>query len=314
MYPVLQLIRWQNLLFLALLVGVMQQWVAVPVIGAYGFHDPLAWWQTLLLMSAVVLIAAGGYVINDYFDVKIDRINRPERLVVTQSVTKEQAMRLFQVTTLVGVLAGLGLSLSLRDWTMATVFVMVPGVLWFYSSSYKRQFLLGNIIIALCAAVVPVLIAMADVSALRLRYPVVMDYLPISRDLFAWLGGFAAFAGLTTLIRELIKDLQDQMGDRELECHTLPIVIGETWTRVVATVLILLLAAAIVVVYARFLPSAESASAARSFFLALFVPVLGELFLLWRSRIPSDYRDAQRLMKIIMLIGTLMSFFVRDFL
>ena len=124
-------------------------------------------------------------------------------------------------------LLGLLVAWFVRSWQIAMIFLIVPGLLWFYSSSYKRQFLLGNLIIAFASALPPFLVAQTNVAWLYRHYPDVMPYLTISRDLFLWTGGFALFAFLTTWIREIIKDLQDQNGDRELECHTLPIVWGE---------------------------------------------------------------------------------------
>ena len=85
---ILRLVRWSNLLFLAALVWVMEKWVATPVLDKAAFGEQLPWFITLLIMLAIVLIAAGGYVINDYFDVKIDRINRPESVIVTRTIRK----------------------------------------------------------------------------------------------------------------------------------------------------------------------------------------------------------------------------------
>ena len=310
--PILQLIRWQNLVMLCFLMYAMHNLVALSVLRTYGFGDPLPWWIQLMLTAAVVLIAAGGYVINDYFDIKIDRINRPERLIVSQSVSKDQAMRLFQVTTALGVGIGLAAAAVLREWSIATIFIIVPGMLWFYSSTYKRQLLIGNLIIAFAAAIVPIIIALANVSVLKARYGFVMDYLPVLHDIFVWLGGFALFAFLTTLVREIIKDLQDQMGDRELECHSLPIVIGETWTKVILTALIALILALIGLVHWRWLPYNVSWSSlsTQCVCFGLIIPLIATVIGLWRARIPSDYRVAQQLMKFCMLCGMLYSFVI----
>ena len=156
-----QLVRGGNLVFIAILLWAMEKWVAVPVLWQWRFEEQLPWWLLLLLILATVLVAAGGYVVNDYFDVKIDRINRPDKLIVTQSVSKDTAMWLSMGLSAAGVLCGLAVawvcrSWSLatifvlvpgllcvlaagwvcRSWSLATIFVLVPGLLWFYSSSY----------------------------------------------------------------------------------------------------------------------------------------------------------------------------------
>ena len=231
----LMLVRWQNLLMTAIVLFVMEKWVATPILRAAYFGEQLPWWLLMLLILATVFIAAGGYVINDYFDVKIDAINRPDRLIVTRGVTKPEAMRLFQVLTVVGIVCGLITAACLRSWVTAVIFVFVPGLLWFYSASYKRQLIIGNLIVAFVAALAPLLTAIANVAWLRHLYGDVngIDVLSLTtlpHDIYVWIGGFAAFAFLGTLIREVIKDMQDVMGDRELECHTLPVVLGEPAT------------------------------------------------------------------------------------
>ena len=89
---IMRLVRWSNLLFLAALIWLMEKWVVVPILDKAAFGEQLPWYLLLLIMLATVGIAAGGYVINDYFDVKIDRINRPDEVVVTRSVSKPAAM------------------------------------------------------------------------------------------------------------------------------------------------------------------------------------------------------------------------------
>lgn len=312
----LTLVRWQNLLMTAIVLFVMEKWVATPILRATYFGEQLPWWVLTLLIVATVLIAAGGYVINDYFDVKIDAINRPDRLIVTRSVNKQQAMRLFQVLTVAGILCGLAASWTVRSWVAAVIFVFVPGLLWFYSASYKRQLIIGNLIIALTAAVCPLMIAIANVAYLKLHYGDinginVLELTTLPHDIYLWIGGFAAFAFVGTLIREIIKDLQDQMGDRELECHTMPIVFGELPTKIIVTALVLLMAAAISWLAWGVIPSPLTT---RYALLGLLVPIACLLWMLWSARISSDYKAAQLVMKFILLMGVLFSFVVNQML
>ena len=93
--PYLQLLRVGNLAFLAILLYVMEKWVAVPLLHLEKFPEQMPWWVLMLLILSVVCVAAGGYVINDYFDVKIDRINRPDDMVVTRVISREAAMNWF---------------------------------------------------------------------------------------------------------------------------------------------------------------------------------------------------------------------------
>lgn len=317
----LMLVRWQNLLMTAIVLFVMEKCVATPILCAAYFGEQLPWWLLTLLMLATVLITAGGYVINDYFDVKIDQINRPDRLIVTRSVTKPEAMRLFQVLTAAGIVCGIVASICLRSWVTAVIFVFVPGLLWFYSASYKRQFLVGNLIIALAAALCPLLIAIANVAWLKHLYGDVngIDVLSLTtlpHDLYMWIGGFAAFAFWGTFIREIIKDMQDVTGDRELECHSLPVVLGEPATKGIVTALLLAMAGAIVWLawWVIPFPNGWNSLHARYVVLGLLVPIACELWLLWSARIPSDYRTAQSVMKFVLLMGVLYAFVINRLL
>ena len=305
--------RWSNLLFLAALVWLMEKWVAVPVLNKAAFGEQLPWYVLVLIMLATVLIAAGGYVINDYFDVKIDRINRPDEVVVTRSISKPAAMRLSIILSSIGVVMGVGVAILLRSMTIGILFVLIPGLLWFYSSSYKRLFMVGNLIIALLAALAPMMVALANVAVLQLRYEPILSYTTLPHDLYAWIGGFALFAFLLTWIREIIKDLQDQMGDRELECHSMPVVWGDTWTKIFVTALIVLTLAIIGHLWYHVLPFplGWTSLSTRFIVLGVVVPLIGVVGLLWAAKIPSDYKNCQQLVKFTMLLGMLYSICLR---
>lgn len=306
------LVRWQNVLMTAVVVYVMEKWVATPLLCVAYFGEQLPWYVLFLITFACCFIAAGGYVINDYFDVKIDAINRPDRLIVTRGISKKQAMLLFQILTATGILCGLAAACIVRSWVLAVIFVFVPGLLWFYSASYKRMLIIGNLTVAAVAALTPLVVAVANVSYLHLHYSNingidVLNLTTLPHDIYVWIGGFAAFAFLGTLIREIIKDMQDQMGDRELECHTMPVVWGETATKIIVTVLIILMGVAIVWLAWQVIPSPLTT---RYALFGLLIPMACVLYLLWSARISSDYRSAQSVMKFVLLLGTLFSFVV----
>ncbi len=306
---IMRLVRWSNLLFLAALVWVMEKWVATPILVKAAFGEQLPGYMLLLIILATVLIAAGGYVINDYFDVKIDRINRPDEVIVTRSISKPAAMRLSMILSGIGIACGIAVAVVLKSLTIGILFVLIPGLLWFYSSSYKRLFMIGNLIIALLAGVTPIVVAMTNVAVLQLRYETILPYTTLVHDIYAWLGGFALFAFLLTWIREIIKDMQDQMGDRELECHSMPVVWGEKWTKVFVTGLIVITLAIIGHLWWHILPfpTAWTNLSTRYIALGIVTPLLCSVWLLWSAKIPSDYKVCQQVVKFTMLIGMLYS-------
>lgn len=310
---ILQLVRWSNLFFLGALIYVMEKWVVVPILDDVAFGEQLPWYILLLIAAATILIAAGGYVINDYFDIKIDRINRPDQLIVTQYISKENAMRLSIGLSGVGMVCGLVAAWLLRSSTIAILFAIIPGLLWFYSSSYKRLLIIGNVTIALLSALSPMMVAIANVAQLQLKYSTILPYTTLEHDIYAWVGGFSLFAFLLTWIREIVKDLQDQMGDRELECHSMPIVWGNIVTKIVVTALIVLTTVLIGWFWYSILPFDHSwqSFSTRYIVLAIIIPLWGALWLLWAAKIPSDYRTCQQVLKLTMFLGMLYSFVLR---
>ena len=307
-YEYLKLVRWPNLLIIGIVLWVLEKWTVVPILGDWG--EPLDAWMLALLIAAEILIAAGGFVINDYFDVKIDRINRPENLIITNSVSKTQAMWLFRILTGLGVVCGLMLAwLCCHSMSLTLLMLMVPGLLWFYSSSYKRMMVVGNLIIALMTAFIPISVALANVGLMKYQYGDILGYTTLVHDIYAWLGGIALVAFLCAWIREMVKNMQNQTGDRELECHTLPIMLGDRWTKIIITVIIAITIGVLIWLGLTAVPFPHGfrTLAGRYIILGLIIPLLGETWLIWAAKIPSDYRSAQQLMKFVLCMVALYS-------
>lgn len=302
-----KLIRYKNLLFILIIQLLMAKAIIVPTLAMFHIPTLTPFWMLSCIILATMLIAAGGYVINDYFDLKIDRINRPDRLLIGTIIEKSAAMRLYQILTITGVIIGLVMAIILRNMTVGLIFVVVPGMLWFYSASYKRQFLIGNIIVALAAALVPLLPVIIESALLSQSYGDLIQETPVIKTLYIWVSGFAVFAFIWTLIRELIKDMQDEYGDREMECRTVAIVCGLKWTKVIVSALVVISVAALgwlIITYFH-LPNDESTSL-RYFLFAVVAPSICLLILLW-SNYNEALSHASLLSKFIMVSGVLYS-------
>ena len=310
--PFLQLLRIGNLAFLVILLYVMEKWVAAPLLQQEQFGELMPWWILTLLILSVVCIAAGGYVINDYFDVKIDRINRPDDLIVTRFISRDAAMYLFYVLTAVGLVAGAAVSWWAHSWTLLFTYVVIPGLLWFYSASYKRMFLIGNLVVAFASAIVPLLVAIANADYLRHLYQEALAYSPIVGELYVWTGGFSAFAFLLTWAREMVKDIEDIEGDREMECRTLPIVWGQKSAKIFVTSLLLVVTAIIVYMLLAVLPFPHEWKSlpTRYVVFGLIVPILCSIVLLWAANNRTELHRVQTIIKFTMFMGVLFSYVV----
>lgn len=307
MIKYLNIIRWKNLLFIVLIQLLIQHLVVFPILETYGFTTSLNSNLGLMLVFGTVLIAAGGYVINDYFDVKIDRINKPHKVLIPEIISKKSAMLYYQILTGSGIFLGLLLSYLTKSFSLGFIFILVPGLLWFYSSSYKRQFLWGNLIVSLLAALTALSVGVLEVSLLKKEYSDLVYQTDIPKVIYGWTGGFALFAFLATWIREIIKDIEDEAGDRELECRTMPIKWGVKNTKYFLYFLVVFTIATILHVNFHFI-TFEGNLTLRYIISGIIAPYLALILLIFRAKSPADYKYASILSKAIMLIGVLYSF------
>ena len=127
--------------------------------------------------------------------------------------------------------------------------------------------------------------------------------------IYLYLSGFALFAFLTTWAREIIKDIEDQEGDREMECHTLPVMYGNLASKIVVTVILVSVMALLIVANIYWLKGGfDIASAATKYILVIELCFVITLVLLWRARLPQDFHNTQTALKLTMLLGTLLAF------
>jgi 4-hydroxybenzoate polyprenyltransferase len=213
----LKLIRYQNLLMLALM----------QLLFRYGFlklqNIPLALtdWQYCLLVLSTVLIAAGGYVINNIFDQATDNDNKPDQVIVGKSISETQAYNIYLGLNIVGVGIGFYLSNVIAKPGFASIFIMIAATLYLYATSLKQMMLIGNIIVALLLSFSVIIIGVFDL------FPVTnAGNQQLMADLFSVLLDYALFAFIINFIREIVKDLEDVNGDYNQGMNTLPIALG----------------------------------------------------------------------------------------
>jgi len=303
----LKLVRFKNLIFIVLIQLVMRQAVLMPIMQKYGFDYSPVNLQLLLLIVATVFIAAGGYVLNDYFDVKIDAINRPEKLVVNRLISKRNAMIFYQIITGFGLISGLILAYLTRSFTLMFIFVVVPGLLWFYSSAYKRQFLIGNLIVSFAAALSVLVVAISELAVLQLEYGNLIFETPLPGQFYLWIGGFSIFSFLVSWIREIVKDMEDIEGDRELECRTMPVKWGVTKSKWFVYFLILITAVSLMLVNS-YIVEFQGNLTFRYLIFGLIIPLAVMAFLTFRAKNSFDFHQISTFLKFIMLVGVMYGF------
>jgi 4-hydroxybenzoate polyprenyltransferase len=315
----LELIRWKNLLIVIATMVLMRYAVLDPLVSKMStvmkndltqsvfMELQFPAFHFFLLVLATVLITAGGYVINDYFDIKTDLINRGKVIVGTK-IPRRKAMTWHFVLNLAGIMIGFYISWKAGYLMMGSLFLIVSGLLYFYSASYKRQFLVGNLIVAFLTAAVPMLVAIYEWPALYRYYAINAFEIPDLSFVLWWVGGFALFAFLTTLAREIIKDIEDFEGDKAYGRNTLPIVTGIRAAKGISMAIIVITIILLYVVwylYVRDLVTLTYVSA------TIVIPLLFVIVQLAGSSTREHLKKAGNLMKLVMVAGVLYSVIVK---
>jgi len=272
-----------------------------PILTAYNFELQFSELNFFFLVMATVLLTAAGYVINDYFDAKTDMVNRPDTVIVGRVLNRRWAILWHVIINIVGIGLGAYISFYIGIPSLTLVFIMVTGILWFYSTTYKRQFLIGNVIVALLTAMVPLMVLLFEIPLLNQKYGLLMEELRSDfTHIIVWVMAFSVFAFLLTMIREIIKDIEDYEGDSIYGRKTLPIVTGVLNSKIVIITFILTTIFSLLYINFTFLNDKITLV---YFSIFLLIPLVLLLYKIIKASSKKDYHKASNLTKWIMLSG-----------
>lgn len=224
----LALIRWKNLLIIICTQLLIWACVILPATKTWqGLPDALlSPFHFSLLALSTALIAAAGYIINDYFDVRIDLINKPDKMILEKAIPRRKAITMHTVFNVLGLLLAGYVARQRTAYEWLSVQVICTLLLWLYSTRFKQRFMIGNVVVALLTSLtILTLIVYEPAMHAFLFKPVfektVTGFLHLNP---LWLlGVYAYFAFVLTWIREIVKDMEDLKGDSEEGCETMPI-------------------------------------------------------------------------------------------
>jgi len=243
--PYLKIVRPVNLLIMAGMLMLVRYAIFLPVFRQNGLEGLMPWWQFVLLVIATLFIGAGGYVINDVLDIEIDRVNKPEKQVIGRKISEQSGNNLHFNMTAAGVVCGIAFSYLSGNIFLGILFVIIPTALFYYSFKYKYLPAVGNLVVASLAALTVAIYWLFEFYNLK-KHPEIFIDASLSFSLLnRFVLAFALFAFMTTLIREIIKDMQDIEGDSRFGCRTLPITIGIPATKYIIFILELFTLAAL---------------------------------------------------------------------
>ena len=286
----LQLVRWPNLLMIIVLQYLLRYALIEPILLFEDKALLLTPFEFFILVISCVLIAAGGYIINDIEDIEIDSLNKPDKKIVENQISKDQALNVYSALTFLGVLGGFFLSYVKGYAYIGIINLITAGMLYFYATSYKCIPILGNVIISLLSALVIVIVIVPELFAKD--HPGVMLMVAV----------YAFFSFMTTLIREIIKDIEDIEGDQQFGCSTLATTIGVTkakWASIILTFSVVSL-----LIYAQIF-SRQWESILPFAYICIFIdlPFFILLRKLYLAEKKSDFHKASFWLKLIMFTG-----------
>lgn len=232
-----RMVQLPNLVFVALTQILFQYCIYKPLFAdAQVPGDDV---RFIWLLLASVFITAAGYIINDYFDINIDEVNKPKRMVVDKVIHRRWALVWHGMLSLAGVILTIP-AVSFPDkWYLVVANAGCVIVLWFYSTTFKRQLLIGNILIAALTSWTILVLFFSKFSPADAFGAVHVNQAKFFR--FAFL--YAGFAFICSVIREAVKDVEDMNGDARYGCRTMPIVWGVNVTRVYVAIWLVILIA-----------------------------------------------------------------------
>ncbi len=279
-----------------------------------------------LLSLSTVMIAAAGYIINDYFDVKVDRVNRPNTIIVGKYIKRRMAMGAHIVISSLAILIGGYLAFKLGNYKLVLIQILSVGALWYYSTMFKKQVLVGNVIVALLAALVPFVAGLYELIVQHANIDVtannLIPYLEeetlltdikyilsiVLSNVMIWVLGFTLFAFISTMIREIIKDIEDYEGDRKFYSNTLAVVYGKKKAARVAQFFALVMIG--LIGYLQYIQlEAKDTGSFLYFLFAVQLPLIFIIYKLTTATNKKDFSNMSMYMKIIMFMGIVYAFY-----
>jgi 4-hydroxybenzoate polyprenyltransferase len=197
----------------------------------YSISGTFNSFEFVLFVFTTLLVTSSGYIINDIYDIETDRINKPDKRIIDVHLSLSSAWKIYFSMILTGALISFYLAVQRNDLFYWFIYPAAVFLLFGYSRWFKGIPYLGNILVSLFCAAVPGIFFLSEASVLKeLKIRDLTSFLPLHNLLLA----YVLFAFLTNLYREIVKDLQDETGDKLANIHTAAVYFGKKNTKIMA--------------------------------------------------------------------------------
>jgi 4-hydroxybenzoate polyprenyltransferase len=298
-----RLIRYPNLIFIALTQCLFYFFIVIPTYKDANHDLPrLGYYNFSLLLIASLVIAAAGYIINDYFDMDIDNVNKPDKLVIGKWINRRWAMLFHMLLSFFGLFLTALVALQINNLLLLAFNFLSVVLLLFYSTTFKKKLLIGNVIISLLTAWVVGVLFVAELNFADVLY--MRQHQVVLEKLYKYTAVYAGFAFIVSLVREVIKDLEDIVGDRRYGCTTMPIVWGVNPSKIYAGIwIVVLMGLLLSIFFYSILNEWFWLKSLLSIFLLNFLIVI--LINVNKAATSKDYASISKQIKLLMLMGIL---------
>ncbi len=307
----LRLVRWPNLVMIAV-TQVLFYFSFVQPLFSKAIYTSFDKWHFGLLIIASVLIAAAGYIINDYFDLNIDQVNKPQRTVIGKVIKRRWAIVMHLFFSFTAIIISLYIDLNSKTFWLAGSNIICAFLLFGYSISLKKKLLWGNILVSVLTAWVVIVCFLCYYNAF---YCTNCDntFLELYNNRFIRISFlYAGFAFVISLVREVVKDLEDIDGDKRYGCKTMPIAWGIPASKVfVAVWLVVLIGMISIIQFYVFQLDWRWIWSIVYCIVLIIIPLIWILRKLFMAQVPKDYHRLSRVIKFVMLAGLLSMIFFK---
>ena len=299
----LRLIRWPNLIFILLAEVLFHFCIYNPLYPNAGVEVDI---NFSLIVLTYLFIASAGYIINDYFDINIDQVNKPNKVVVGSHINRRWVIFWHLFFSVMGIYVSTIAFPFKQYWHIHLSNLLTILLLWFYSTNFKKDFLVGNVVIAILTAWSIAVVYFSKFTIQQITHPNIKD---IANFRFAKLMAlYCGFAFILTLIREALKDMEDMNGDQKFGCKTLPIVWGLKSTKVYIGVWLIVVIAILAIIQLYVIPFGWWYSILYCLLFIIY-PLIYVLLKLKTAYASADFKKLSMYIKIAMFSGILSMLF-----
>ncbi len=298
-----RLLRLPNLLIIILTSYLLRYFIIEPYYYDMGIILQMNGIDFLILVMSIVLISAGGYIINDYYDIGIDSINKPKKMLLLRNISWKEAILLYVAFCGLGIILGFYAANKAGYLLFGLVHIFAAICLWIYSATLKRHLIIGNLFISLLSAIVIPVIWLFEYFTLKTNSGINFESFDLIFVINLFVLGYTLFAFFVSLIREIIKDVEDVEGDIKHGCSTFVIKYGVKKTK--SLIMFVLILSVSILLYVQYIIFLNDYFFTFLYFFSVQILFVIMLFKVYFAEEKKNYKFLSNLSKLIMIIGTL---------